>query len=269
MKQLFMEIASPVYQLLKSKEYREFIRLIVLFGNSPRYSSRRIRFLRYQFFVPDCASFIWQFREIFFEQTYKFTADRPDPVIYDCGANIGTSCLYFKTLYPNARIKAFEADPNIFAAFQKNMKDNNILDIEVFDKAVWHSSGKVRFGVDGADGGAIDQTDGAIIQVETIRLGEWLAKEEQVDLLKIDIEGAEYEVILDCRDALKKVRNLFIEYHSRSHREQKLDQILALLTRIGFRYYLQNVDTRKYPFVNRGRELKMDLQVNIFAYRES
>ncbi len=269
MKRFLIEIPLPVYDFFTSKEYREFIWLLFWFGKSPRYSSRCIRFLRYQFFVPDCASFIWQFREIFFEQIYKFTADRPDPVIYDCGANIGTSCLYFKILYPNARIKAFEADPNIFAAFQKNMKDNNILDVEVFNKAVWHSSGKVRFGVDGADGGAIDQTDGAIIQVETIRLGEWLAKEEQVDLLKIDIEGAEYEVIADCRDALKKVRNLFIECHSRSHREQKLDQILALLTRNGFRYYLKNVDARKCPFVNRGQELKMDFQINIFAYRES
>jgi uncharacterized protein YfeS len=40
--------------------------------------------------VPDALSFIWQFKEIFVEEYYRFEAKSESPVIYDCGANVGT-----------------------------------------------------------------------------------------------------------------------------------------------------------------------------------
>ena len=72
-----------------------------------------VRFFKYLFDVPDIPSFIWQFKEIFVDEIYKFDSKDEEPVIYDCGANIGMSCLYFKILYPKARITAFEGDPII------------------------------------------------------------------------------------------------------------------------------------------------------------
>ncbi len=47
-------------------------------------------------------------REIFVELQYYFRARRPDPVIVDGGSNIGMSVLFFKALYPDARVLAFE-----------------------------------------------------------------------------------------------------------------------------------------------------------------
>ena len=44
------------------------------------------------------------YREIFGDQVYRFIANRQDPLIIDCGANIGMSVIYFKYLYPDARI---------------------------------------------------------------------------------------------------------------------------------------------------------------------
>src|SRR5262249_51895723 len=43
-------------------------------------------------------------------QSYRFASSRPDPVVYDCGANIGMATFYFKWLYPKAHIDAFEPD---------------------------------------------------------------------------------------------------------------------------------------------------------------
>ncbi|HEX4602645.1 MAG TPA: hypothetical protein VH724_01505, partial [Candidatus Angelobacter sp.] len=56
------------------------------------------------------------YSEIFARESYWFTSNKPNPVILDCGANIGMATLYFKWLYPLAQITAFEPDPTTFNA---------------------------------------------------------------------------------------------------------------------------------------------------------
>ncbi|MCB9772386.1 MAG: FkbM family methyltransferase [Candidatus Omnitrophica bacterium] len=258
---------SPFYYFLTSKEYRTFLGLFLRYGAVLRYQPKTIQFLKYKFLVTDCASFIWQFREIFFEQIYKFNSQRTNPVIYDCGANIGTSCLYFKQLYPQAKIYAFEADPKIYNYLQNNLKNNGITGVELSQKAVWSSNGKINFGSDGADGGAIDQKGKTAIEVDTIRLKELFDKEEYIDFLKMDIEGAEVEVMSDCAHSLSKIENIFIEFHSWNHKKQQLGELLCILSKNNFRYYLENIKPRKIPFLDKSSTTSMDLQMNIFAYR--
>jgi len=100
-------------------------------------------------------------------------------------------------------------------------------------------------------------------QIESIRLKDLLEKEEKIDLLKIDIEGAEYDVLLDCKDNLDNIDNLFVEYHSWNNRSQKLSKILKVLEENKFRYYIESVSKRKKPFINKDRDKNMDLQLNI------
>jgi hypothetical protein len=57
----------------------------------------------------------WLFGEIFMDASYFFHTDNDRPLIFDCGSNIGMSVLFFKKLYQNARIIAFEPDPATFA----------------------------------------------------------------------------------------------------------------------------------------------------------
>ncbi|HKZ65867.1 MAG TPA: hypothetical protein VJ111_05915, partial [Chitinophagaceae bacterium] len=66
-------------------------------------------------YVHDYASFRLGKNEMFKEKVYKFTSSKKNPYIIDCGSNIGMSILYFKSLYPEARILGFEADPYIFS----------------------------------------------------------------------------------------------------------------------------------------------------------
>ncbi len=267
---LFLKIIfREWYNLLKNKNYRAFFRLALVYTTfNKRYRSMNLRVLGYRLLIADSLSFIWQFKEIFVDEFYCFESNTDRPIIYDCGSNIGLSCLYFKKIYPLARIKAFEADPKICDILKTNLSQNFIKGVEVFDKAVWINDATLFFESEGADGGSlINSQSNNRIEVQAIRLRTLLEKEEHVNMLKMDIEGAETAVIEDCRDLLDKIDNLFIEYHSYTSNEQELEKILMILRENNFRYYLQAANNRKIPLINTDKEKNMDFQANIFAYQ--
>lgn len=233
-----------------------------------RHVSRVVRFLGCRFTVPDTASFVWQFKDIFVDELYAFAPrDSEPPVIYDCGANIGMSVLYFKRLFPNSRITAFEADPQLAAVCTENLKMNNtLMGVTVVPKAVWVDAAGVSFATDGADGGTIHDS-GAAHTIESVRLREYLIQEPHIDMLKIDIEGAEVAVLSDCADALAHVDHLFVEYHAWVHEPQQLSKLLAVLEGAGFRYTITHLHGQTRPFMQQIQEVGMDVQLNIFARR--
>ncbi|MDQ0640901.1 hypothetical protein QF042_004466 [Pedobacter sp. W3I1] len=92
---------------------------------------------------------------------------------------------------------------------------------------------------------------------------------QKIDFLKIDIEGAEYLVLKDIEDNLSNVENLFIEYHSSPDCKQTLSEILGILTKSGFRFYIKEAwDNLPIPFEHRLYKPFWDLQLNIFAFRK-
>lgn len=266
---LFFKILfRDFYRLVRDAGHRELLRLAFRYGDTPRYQARKVRFLRYQLQVPDTLSFVWQFREIFAEESYFFGVNYPDPVILDCGANIGLSCLYFKHHYPLAKITAFEADPGVAALLAENLRQNGLSDINVIPKAVWTQNATIPFAGEGADGGSA-VAGKASMHVPAVRLRDCLRTAGRIDLLKMDIEGAEVAVLDDCRDSLGDVQHLFVEYHAYTGQPQRLDIILSILIENGFRYFIRSEADRPRPFVNRFNRSTpyMDLQLNIFAYR--
>jgi hypothetical protein len=70
------------------------------------------------------ASFLYLFEEIFAKASYLFHSDTDRPLIFDCGSNIGMSVLFFKKLYPAARITAFEPDPRTYARADQGLVDD-------------------------------------------------------------------------------------------------------------------------------------------------
>jgi len=256
---------KELYAFFTNSNQRTFFRLFLRYGNLKRYSPRNIKFNGYKITAPDLASVIWQYKDIFVDESYKFETTNEKPIIYDCGANIGLSCLYFKTIYPGASIKAFEADSSIGNILEENLKANNLItDVEIINKAVWIENSEIEFIKDGADGGSIF-TEGDKSLIPATRLRDYLEKESTVDFLKMNIEGAETEVIIDCKEVLSCVKNIFIEYHSFSNHEQSLDRILSILSQSGFRYYLQPIQFISSPLINKKRNNQLDVQVNIFA----
>jgi FkbM family methyltransferase len=219
------------------------------------------------FHYVDAATFVGGYEEIIRDRIYEFRPGVKDPLIIDCGANIGLSVFFFKRYYPKSRIIAFEPDPNIFKVLETNVKELNLSNVELHQKAIWTENGSLSFQIEGGFSGRIPKEGDVanIISVPSIRLNDLL--EQKVDFLKIDIEGAEYEVLNDIQHKLKNVENIFIEYHSHISEPQKLAAILDFLKNAGFRYHIQEAFVRKRPFVQTQTMLGMDLQLNVFGVK--
>ena len=98
-------------------------------------------------------------------------------------------------------------------------------------------------------------------------LRETISNFVHVDFVKVDIEGAENQAILDCEGVLNIIDYIFIEWHSISSNPQMLGEILNLLKKEGFRYHIKEAFTAKSPFVEVEEMCGMDLQLNIFAFK--
>ena len=161
------------------------------------------------------------FQEIFLSNEYYFEALNETPTIIDCGANIGVSVLYFKRLYPNARILAFEPNPHAFRLLEKNIARNDIKNVSAFNFALSDKDGEIAFYCNedmGTLKGSLrrDRGGGTEMKVKSVRLSEFIDKlETRVDLIKIDVEGGENEIITDlCASrAIEKIDEIVIEYH--------------------------------------------------------
>ena len=103
--------------------------------------------------------------------------------------------------------------------------------------------------------------------VKCVRLKDLL--NEEIDFLKIDIEGAEHAVLKDCSENLKTVRNLFVEYHGVYSEMYKLNEILEILVKNNFRYYIkEGSPIYAKPFFDRNKIGDYDIILNIFAFKE-
>jgi FkbM family methyltransferase len=205
-------------------------------------------------------------QEIFIDEVYNFYCNEDNPVIIDCGSNIGLSIIYFKKLYPNAQIIGFEPDKFIFKVLQNNLLQFSIKDAKLFDKAVWINEKPLLFKRNGSVGGHLsDIEDNDTERVETVRLKDFL--HTKVDFLKIDIEGAEFEIIKDCEEKLNNVSNIFIEYHSFHYNPQMIGELLIILKNAGFKVYIKEAwENMKKPFLEKKGPF-YDTQLNIFGYR--
>jgi FkbM family methyltransferase len=143
--------------------------------------------------------------------------------ILDCGANVGIFSVWAARHRPDARIVALEPFPETYAALEANIRAND-LDRRVccVPLALADASGERRLqaGGESPDRKLLpdDLNDGAgeTVGVRCVTLAECLdlADFETVDLVKMDIEGSEWGVLLSTpASALARVRNLQLEYH--------------------------------------------------------
>jgi len=274
----FREIKKGIYLLLKKKTnrpYKQFniswVKEKILKHSKPGKNYIHTYQGKYRVHFNSPISFMHTVRELFIDEIYAFTSTNPTPLIIDCGAYIGTSILYFKTNYPQSRIIAFEPDTENYNILKKNIEGWNFDNVNIQNCAVWDKNEEMIFEQKGGMAGRLINESGTssrLKKIETKRLKDFL--NEKVDLLKIDIEGAEYEVLLDCSDMLGNVDKIFIEFHADFNELHKLNEILNILTKNNFRYYIKEAgEIFKQPLyeTKRPEGYDFDVQLNLFAFK--
>ena len=155
------------------------------------------------------------FYEIFWKKIYKI----PDKfigknlkTIIDLGAHVGFTSLFYATEYPNANIYAVEASEGNFNVLKQNAK--SFKNITTLNKAVYSSDGKVLFSNDGLSYNTKISSDGNPIQAISVNTLMEMYAIDNIDLIKIDIEGTEEIILKENNQWLEKTDNIIIEIHS-------------------------------------------------------
>lgn len=163
--------------------------------------------------------------------------------IIDAGSNIGLTTLYFKQYFPQSEVVCIEPDNGNIAQLHENIKINNINNVEVIQAGIWAHNGWLDIDYTFRDGKEWSRclkpsiTGKGSIPVFTIT--ELLKKKQWdvIDLLKIDVEGAENVIFTqsDNLDFLGNVRVITIEIHDPLQVGNKIIETLQLYN---FKIYL-------------------------------
>jgi len=160
------------------------------------------------------------FEKIFVWNDYDLDYPAGVKRVIDAGANIGLSAVYFATRFPEAKVVAIEPQSENYALLQRNTK--HYPRVIPLHAALW--SDDTTLGLSNPDD-RVDSyqysRDAAVETVPAFNMTSVLARFDmpRVDLLKIDIEGAEREVFAAKPDWVRRVGMFIIELHGSEARE--------------------------------------------------
>jgi FkbM family methyltransferase len=262
---LARESAHAAHAVVKTRSLA-YPRILWRILRKPRLTPGSMRFPFGRIRYVDTDSLRTTYYQIFVEGIYQVDGLGAAPTIIDCGGNIGLSVIAFKQRYPQARILTFEADPALAAVLAWNVKALGLSDVTVEAQAVGAVDGHVMFQPDGAVDGHVVASHATTMQatgitVPAVRLSDQMDRiDGPVDLLKMDIEGSEYDVIADlCQSGrIAQVKTLICEVHGNPDTQRQVGELWRQLTEAGFRLSLFDArvdgDPREAPFsVIRGR----------------
>lgn len=187
------------------------------------------------------------FKEIFFEECYMAGLENPrlsSPTVLDIGANAGYFSLFAASRYPGARILSFEPIPANYSLLDRNRKHNKRFNITTFQSAVAGKTGEIRIFLEQDDAfttsasiidGDASRKNG--ISVPCLSLADIFRKNgiERCDLLKMDCEGAEYDILYNCPDSLfSRISQMALEVHNQAEPSRNIDSLEAFLKSKGY-----------------------------------
>jgi FkbM family methyltransferase len=150
--------------------------------------------------------------------------------IVDVGANVGYTTLYWSRLFPGARFKAFEPHPLILPTLKANLALNRLSErVLVFPAAAGTKNSVVKLTDAGVGSTVTQMPTGRSFEVPMVDFFEALAN-EPIDLLKLDCEGAEYDLVSDPRFADLRAKAMVFEWHATAERPHAKREIFKMLT---------------------------------------
>ena len=190
---------------------------------------------------------IQTFKEIFMDECYLAGIGKnvaPGATIVDIGANAGYFTLFAVSRFVRAKVFAYEPIPVNYAQLARHRDLNPDFPIKCFPAAVSGRCGEIKLSFDAADSFTTSATvfssgPAAMdsLTVPCVSLQQLLDDHgiEKCDLLKMDCEGAEYDIFYSCpADYLKRIDQIAMEVHHGAGKDENIDALEAFLRRHGF-----------------------------------
>ena len=178
------------------------------------------------------------FEEVFILDEYDFPVQGEPGLIFDIGANVGYTSIYFARKYPEARILAVEPEASNVRLLRENTAAYP--NITVIEAGIWYRSAHLAL-VDAkakTSDFQLHETEPGAGAIQAVTVPELLerAGADRVDIVKIDIEGGEKELFSHNTEWLDKAGTLIVELHDRFKPGCK-QAFLEAVTPYGFKGY--------------------------------
>jgi FkbM family methyltransferase len=269
-------VQSPLPSKLKWRIFRSYLGLLARRPLKSGAGVIHVPVLDYRVATYSLWYLQYMYEEIFIFLRYLFRCVREDPYIIDCGSNIGMSILFFKALYPEAKVVGFEPAEHAHTLLQENIAANDLSDVQVNNLAVGREDAEVDFYFDSDNPASlIMSTDPRRVarrvtkecyKVRQVQLSKYV--ECEVDFLKLDVEGAESAVLEELIEsgAIDAIDQMVVEYHH--HIDGGEDDFGAFLRQLEARGFGYQIGGTCPPAVQQGRGHGFQ-DVHVYAYRKS
>jgi FkbM family methyltransferase len=202
----------------------------------------------------------FNYLEYFIDKKYGKWLDRPYDLVIDVGANVGVFTSYMMYNDYAKKVVSIECSELVLTELRKNFKNNT--NVTIISKALHTSTDPIVF-YNSPENPVISSTlspdklvshgagvkGNVAVTVETITIKELVTTYKIIDLLKIDIEGGEYDVLLNTDELLfDSINNLIVECHFFEHDYQiKYNALLDKLRTVGYTVEEYEIGQSNYP----------------------
>ena len=174
---------------------------------------------------------------------------KENDLIIDVGGHVGLFASYASLKCPEGKIISIEPHPQNFLLLTKNIKNNNFLKTKLVNKAITKSNEDIELFIDSLDDSAhsIYGTGKKSILIKSMTLIEIMNENKflKCDLLKMDCEGAEFEIMQSLSDKeLLKIEKICLEYHLKGNNLSSLDNLRIRLEKMD--YYVNIKPTNEF-----------------------
>ena len=151
--------------------------------------------------------------------------------IVDVGANVGYSVIYWASIFRNAAVAAFEPHPEILRALRADLELNGLTErVTIFPVAAGTQDTTALLTDTGVSSTLTRDRSSNGYEVRVRDFFETVGK-DQIDLLKMDCEGTEFDLIADSRFANLNVTSMVLEWHATEQRPDAKREVFEMLSR--------------------------------------
>lgn len=245
-----------MFYLNKMSKIKTSIKIVKLLRNYPLWFMNRFGFInkksisvyklrngvKYRLWSYDVHTInhIWNY------DVYRKNIIKKGNIIFDIGANVGLySVLSSRLVGDFGKVFSFEPSPDSFQLLKENIKLNNLKNVIAINKGVSnrkHTKKLFVYPADPKQNSFFKKSKMKnFIKVNCITLKEIIEKNKikSIDVLKMDCEGAEYEILFSSSDnVIKKIKRVVMEVHN--EKGHSINDLKIFLEKKGFKVEMGN-----------------------------